>query len=260
VAKSEQQRQKKLAKKRSKEIKQRRELAQKRQVMASLAGQMQWASSYPVHSCYIGDAVFSQSGLGVIFFTRTVADGRLAVMFLLIDTHCLGVKDAGGRLCTPGDFAQMLDKSQNADSYRPADPARARKLTEDAIAYAQSIGFSPHPDYRNVAPLWGDIDASACSEVFTFGVDGKPSYFAGPNDDMARQNLIFRTLCQSVGEGNFHFTVGGPGLDLSHFDLDDLDLTSGHEWTDDEEEDEDDDTDQQHYIDSPGWRDNDEMR
>jgi len=30
---------------------------------------------------------------------------------------------------------------------------------------------------------------------------------AGPDDDNAKQNMIFRTLAQTVGEGNFNFTV-----------------------------------------------------
>ena len=158
-------------------------------------------------------------------------------MYLLIDAHCLGVKDVGAQLTTPAGFDRMFERSQASSSFSAADPARARKLTEDAIAYAQSIGFPPHPDYRKVAPLWGDIDASACSETFTFGLDGQPSYFAGPNDDAARQNLIFRRLCETVGEGNFHFTIGGPagGTDfqLDEFDPDQLRLLE-HAGEDDE--------------------------
>jgi len=222
MAKSEQQHQKKLAKKRAKDKQKQRTLAQRRQAMTSLSGQMQWASSYPIHRCYIGDGIFGDTGMGVIFLTRALSDGRIAMMYLLIDAHCLGVKDAGAQLTTSAGFDRMFERSQTSSSFSAADPARARKLTEDAIAYAQSIGFPPHPDYRKVAPLWGDIDASACSETFTFGLDGQPSYFAGPNDDAARQNLIFRRLCETVGEGNFHFTIGGPagGTDFQFDELD----------------------------------------
>lgn len=222
MAKSEQQHQKKLAKKRAKDKQKQRALAQRRQAMTSLSGQMQWASQFPIHHCYISDDIFGELGMGVIFLTRALSDGRIAMMFLLIDAHCLGVKDAGAQLTTPAGFDRMFERSQTASSFSPADPARARKLTEDAIAYAQSIGFAPHADYRKVAPMWGDIDPAACTEEFTFGRDGKPSYFAGPNDDAARQNLIFRRLCETVGEGNFHFTIGGPagGTDFQFDELD----------------------------------------
>lgn len=243
MAKNEQQRQKKLAKKRSKEIKSSRALAQRRQAMSSLSGQMQWASSYPVHRCFISDSIFNDTGMGVIFFTRRLGDGRVAMMFLLIDSHCLGVKDAGGRICTVNEFEQAFEKSQHNSTFQAAEPARARKLTEDAIAYAQSLGFSPHADYRKVAPLWGDVDATQCSETFEFGLNGKPSYFAGPHDDPARQNTIFRRLCESVGEGNFHFTLGGPGMSLGETTFAEIDAGELQhlDFVDDEQEDDQND-------------------
>lgn len=208
MAKSEQQQQKKLAKKRAKEKQKHRAMVQRQQVLASLSGQMQWASAFPVHRCYISDDLWGESGIGVVLLTRALNDGRVAMMYLLLDIHCLGVREAGGELLTLAAFDRLFQRSQAASSFTAVDPARARKLTEAAIAYAQSIGFPPHPDYRRVAPLWGAIDPAACTEEFTFGVNGRPSYAAGPDDDAARQQQIFRRLCETVGEGNFHFASG----------------------------------------------------
>lgn len=231
MAKSEQQRQKKLAKKRSKELRNQQQLARRNQAMKSVLGQMQWASRFPVHSCHVGQTIFDPSGIGSIFLTRKLSDGRLAFMFLLIDAHCLGVKDAGARFCSESEFEEFFSRSVENNELVPAEPSYARKLTEQAIAYAESIGFSPHPDYRRVSPLWGEIDAAACHDDFTFGLDGKPSYCSGPFEDEARQNFIFRRLCETVGEGNFHFTQGGPiaspggfpfGIDLSEIDEPDV--------------------------------------
>ncbi len=246
MAKNEQQRQKKLAKKRSKDILNRRVLAQKRQALNSWAGQMQRASAFPVYRCYLADSIFEEQGLGIIYLAREMGDGRMALMFLLIDRHCLGVKDAGGRFCTRSELTDLMERSRQTSSYHTADPSRARKLTEDAIAYAHSLGFSPHPDYRKFSPLWGDIDATQCDETFEFGLDGKPSYVAGPYDDEARQNLIFRRLCAAVGEGNFHFAVGGIGTMPAGFSS--LDFTP-HD--DDDLADEDDDDDVQLLLDGP---------
>lgn len=210
MAKSEQQRQKKLAKKRSKELRNQQQLARRNQAMKSVLGQMQWASRYPVHSCHVGQTIFDPSGIGSIFLTRKLSDGRLAFMFLLIDAHCLGVKDAGARFCSESEFEEFFSRSVENNGLVPAEPSYARQLTEQAIAYAESIGFSPHPDYRRVSPLWGDIDASACQEQFVFGVDGKPMYHSGPFDDPARQKFILNRLSETVGEGNYHFMLGGP--------------------------------------------------
>jgi len=222
MAKTEQQRQKKLAKKRGKEIRARREMAKKAQAMNSIIGRMQWASRFPVAKCLAGEGIQNGGGMGVIYLTRQISSGQIAMMFLLIDSFCLGLKDAGARFCTPTEFDELIDRAGTAETLRPVAPEFARKLAEDAIAYAQSIGFSPHADYRKVAPLWGDIDASRCAETFTFGLDGRPNFVAGPFDDDARQNFVFRRLCETVGEGNFGFIVSPDAAGESFFDMPDF--------------------------------------
>lgn len=219
MAKNEQQRQKKLAKKRSKAILARRELNQTKQQMASLGGQMQAASSGEIYGCYISSGV--ATGMGTVLLGRRISGGRLAIAFFLLDTYCLGVKDAGGRIGTPGQFDEMLDQIRSNEAMLPAAPSTARKAVEEAIEYARSLGFPPHADYRKVSPIWGDIDASHSDREFAFGRDGKPFYIAGPHDDAQRQNLIRHRLRDSVGEGNFEFTL--PIDPLITGDLDDAD-------------------------------------
>jgi len=255
MAKSEQQRQKKLAKKRSKDLRNRRELAQRNQAMNSIAGQMQWASRYSVHSCYVSDRILGDQGLGVIYLNRKLSDGRIAMMFLLIDALCLGVKDAGAKFCTESELEEIVDRSSSGAGLVSVDPSYARKLTEDAIAFAHSLGFVPHPDYRKVAPLWGDIDPSVCDQTFQFGVNGRPHFVGGPYDDDARQNFIFRRLCETVGEGNFDFSIGGPGIDLSdvNFAWDD---DPALDFSDDDDEYDDDDPTAMGYLDDHDADDN----
>jgi hypothetical protein len=86
-------------------------------------------------------------------------------------------------------------------------PSTARKLVEEAVAYAATIGFQPHPDYRKARLIFGDIDASQCDEQFTFGKDGKPYFIGGPYDDMARCRQVINTLQRTCGEGNFHYLI-----------------------------------------------------
>jgi len=210
MAKSEQQRQKKLAKKRSKELRGHRELARRNQAMNSIAGQMQWASRYPIHSCLVAEDEIGTSGMRSVYFTRKVNDSRYAFMFILVDAHCLGVKDAGCRFCSLSELESFLERGSRSQTFVKRDPSYAKKFVDEAIAYAESLGLSAHPDYRKVAPLWGDVDALQCDEEFTFGLNGKPSFYSGPSDDEARQNFIFRRLCETVGEGNFHFIIGVP--------------------------------------------------
>lgn len=243
MAKSEQQRQKKLAKKKSKELRGRREMARRNQSMNSIAGQMQWASRYPIHSCFVSDDVMGTAGLRSVYFTRKVNDGRYAFMFILVDAHCLGVKDAGCRFCSLSQLEEFIERDPSNQTFVNRDPSYAKKFVDEAISYAESLGFSPHPDYRKVAPLWGDVDASRCDEEFTFGLNGKPSYCSGPFDDEARQNFIFRRLCETVGEGNFHFILSGPlgsqgplGFEAMFGDGQLIDFEDDDDFEDDERE------------------------
>ena len=62
------------------------------------------------------------------------------------------------------------------------------------------------------------MDANECMEEFVFGFEGKPMYTNGPHDSRERQVMILNTLAK-LGEGNYHFMLGGPvGPDLSVFD------------------------------------------
>lgn len=205
MAKNEQQKQKKLAKKRAKELRERRELAQKKQQLTSLAGQMQAAAEGEICGCYISAGV--RTGMGTVVIARRAPGGRVAIGFFLLDSFCLGVKDAGGRVGSPTEFEELLTAIGRNEELLPAKPSTARKLVEESIEYANAFGLPPHPDYRRVAPIWGDIDASESDEEFSFGRDGKPFYIAGPHDDAARQTLIMQRLQQAVGAGNFDFTL-----------------------------------------------------
>ena len=207
MSKTEQQRQKKLAKKRTKDVQKRKELAHRNQVMASISGKMEWASRFPVHACYVSEEGAGSAGMRTVHLARKVGMGQLAFAFILLDTHCLGVKDAGARICTVSKFEEFLEGAAANQEFLAREPSYAKKLVDQSIAYAASLGLSPHPDYRKIAPIWGDIAGDRCTETFEFGFNGKPSYFAGPFDDAAKQRLIYASLCETVGEGNFHFTL-----------------------------------------------------
>ncbi len=81
---------------------------------------------------------------------------------------------------------------------------------EDGIAFAKNIGFEPHKDYKYANKLFGDVDATDCTETFTFGKDGKPYYISGPYDSQQKIDKIQQTLMKNCGEGNFDFMVVVP--------------------------------------------------
>ncbi len=225
MAKSEQQKQRKLAKKKSKDRQNRKLVAQRQQQMSSLAGQMTAAASGTIEGCYIAKACYDGTGIGTVSIIRRLPSGQRAYGLFLVDAFCLGCKDALGKMCSANQVSDILEDLRRKDPIEPIEPGVARAYVEAAIEYARSLGFAPHPDYRKVSPIWGDIEALPLTDKFRFGRDGQPAYIAGPYDDHARQTMIINTLTKTVGEGNFEFMLASSTHSLQEFseaDLDDL--------------------------------------
>jgi hypothetical protein len=108
-------------------------------------------------------------------------------------------------------YSDFLEKFRMSENLIAASPECLRKLVEEALAYAEDLGFSPDPDYHRVKALFGDIDSRACSREFKFGENGNPYYVPGPNDSPRRINAVMKQLSRRRGgpEG-FHFTIASP--------------------------------------------------
>ncbi len=213
MAKSEQQRQRKLAKKKAKEREDRKAMIQRQQQLSSMAGQMAEAAKGEIDGCYIASACHTGTGIGSVLIVRKSPSGQRTFAMFLVDAFCLGVKDALGKTCSATQMADILDDLRLRDPIESVEPGVALGYIEAAIAYAQSLGFPPHSDYRKVAPIWGDIQATEVPEKYKFGRDGRPAYIPGPYDDHTRQMLIINTLSKKVGVKNFDFVVSSGSVD-----------------------------------------------
>jgi hypothetical protein len=56
---------------------------------------------------------------------------------------------------------------------------------------------------KAVSPLANNSDPAACPSEFTFGRDGKPFYFRGPNESCAQAKAISQRVAAAGG----HFVV-----------------------------------------------------
>lgn len=242
MALNEKKRQQKLAKKknRRKELVKaaRQQMAGAYNFMADTARLARIAAA-PLHECLAPKGIF-QAGIGNVMISRKLESGRLAIGVFLVDTFCLGVKDAFLRIITPFEYDQFVDGMRQHETPQRVEPAYARKLIEDSVAYAQSVGLAPHPDYAGAKLIFGDIDSAECTEQFVFGQDGKPLYVNGPNDTPARQKQIIQTLTQHCGPDGFHYlmmlgSIDGPGFPPG---LEAAEFEDEEDWEDDEEDDE----------------------
>ena len=183
MAKSEAQKQKKLAKKRTKEIARRKKEAQLKNRMESFDGQLEAASKGDVVHCSISEEI-AKVGMGSVIIVRRVDASRNMIGRWLIDVALLGARNAMFEVIPVGAMSifreRMIDKSPEA--IRDASPGDAKKLVITAIEFAREHGFKPHPDAVRILPLLDGIEAS--DREFEMGIDGEPTYIPGPDDSM----------------------------------------------------------------------------
>lgn len=134
---------------------------------------------------------------------RRGAPDKVVVCGYLVDTYCLGVKNAlGPRTMRRGELrgfvARFFDGFDADPLEAPLD--LARELVWGGAAYARTLGFNPHPDFRRAASHLRPLEGPA---AIGFGREGRPCFTQGPFDNADR---VLRTLREHVGE-DFSFTV-----------------------------------------------------
>lgn len=137
---------------------------------------------------------------------------RVSVCGYLVDTYCLGVKDAlGPRSMRRGGLDGFIDRFAAPFGGRPlpSDIELARHLVWGGVAYARELGLPPHADFRAAAGHLGALEEPCAIQ---FGHRGRPTYVQGPYDDADR---ILRALRRSVGPDGFGFTLVAGNVDAT---------------------------------------------
>lgn len=122
----------------------------------------------------------------------------------LVDVYCLGIKNAMGPDNLDDHRLRRLTDKVFSGYHAPPVPAPielVRDLVLGAAEYAKTLGFDPHPDFRQARAHLGPWSGPS---PITFGRDGKPTYISGPHDD---PDHVLRTLQRAVGRKGFDYTV-----------------------------------------------------
>lgn len=168
------------------------------------------AAHAPIHACLVSDSLFD-IGIGNVIVSRRMPNGLIGAAFFLMDVFCLGVKDAFYDVLSLVEYDYRVSGLQH-ETFKAIHPTCARKLVEEAEAYARDLGFNPHPEYQRARQIFGDLDATACPTHYVFGRDGKPFFMSGPYDTPVKCRRIIDTLTRRCGPEGFHFTVAGGAL------------------------------------------------
>ncbi|HEY3997774.1 MAG TPA: hypothetical protein VGO93_02835, partial [Candidatus Xenobia bacterium] len=141
---------------------------------------------------------------GQVVISRRLEDGQIAASVFFLDVWCIGVKTAFLAVVSSRRFRDMLKTPDN--SLKEVDAPCARKLVEEAIRYAGTLGIEPPSDYSLAAKVLGDIDPMRCRQTFRFGKSGKPCFVPGPACSPERTRKIVEALTKHCGLGGFEFT------------------------------------------------------
>jgi hypothetical protein len=184
MAKNEAQKQKKLAKKKSRDNEKRKLAAQQKNRMSSFAGQWESALRGEFDRVWISSDL-GEFGIGQVIVTRRMSDGRVAIVRFLIDSYCLGVKDVSVVFDYPTRAVDIVEylESRNQNFRTDVTAADAAKVVLGAVQYARSLGLEPDSTYTRVANLFDDVDPLAAKFELEFGRNGKPLYIPGPNEN-----------------------------------------------------------------------------
>jgi hypothetical protein len=141
-------------------------------------------------------------GMAQLILARQ-SGSKLQVCSFLIDYWCLGVKNAlGPRKLGSEQLTEYIEKTYSVfgESGFELTLEQAWSIIGGSIAYAQSLGLNPHPDFEKAKAILGPQPDNLTP--IEWGKDGKPTYVNGPHDNSDR---IVRTLRDNVGDGNFEF-------------------------------------------------------
>ena len=154
---------------------------------------------WPIVAAWAPEGLWEQ-GIGTLILARRMPDGQLACAVFLADVFCLGVKRAYWRIMTQSDYEALLHEVNTRETLQQVAPPFLAKLVLEVVDYAKSLGIAPHPQYGHARILLTGIDPNLCSDVFEFGMDGKPHYIRGPHESLEKAALIVRKIQLAGGE------------------------------------------------------------
>jgi len=196
------------------------------------------ARQLPVIECWISRE-WQDNGISNVIVARGHKNGNVTAGIYLVDTYCLGVKDASYEFnLVPAEYKFLKN---HAGDIEPCEYAIAHNIIYGAIAFAEDYGFKPYKDFAIAQYILEEDDDNVELMELEFGFEGQPYYFRGPYDDDTKVNQIRNTLMRTAGEGNFTIIEDVDGDD--NWDDDELE-----DYSDDEFDDEEDDPDDQEEM------------
>ncbi len=147
---------------------------------------------------------WEKTGLAHLLVARVREGGVTDYAVFLVDLFCLGVKDVYSETgARESEVREFIEVRLPAGHRERIHPACARKMIEGALAYAESLGFAPHRDFRKARKVLSGVDRALCPREFAYGRAGRPCYIRGADDSDERVNRVLAILEARRGADGF---------------------------------------------------------
>ncbi|MDE6324241.1 MAG: DUF1186 family protein, partial [Paramuribaculum sp.] len=152
----------------------------------------------PIGKCYIAPPDWLESGMAHVIVTRVRPSGNLVMASFLVDTFCLGVKDAGvHENITPCDFEEYLDNYKNGIGLEEISYNEAHNIIYGAMAFAEEGGITPPKEFDPAGYILEEDTDDIPLIEYDFGKNGK--HFLVVNPDR-KEMSYFHTLKKKLGD------------------------------------------------------------
>lgn len=130
----------------------------------------------PVQKCY--KMAFSGSGLMNIYVIRQHPQGSFTMGVYLIDTWCVGVKDATWMFNVTSEEINDLLFRVGAILPQEITYAEAHNWVYGALAFAAEVGIKPHQDFSVAQYILEEDDDNVPLIEYEFGRNGRYCLFS----------------------------------------------------------------------------------
>lgn len=176
------------------------------------------ARTLPIGKCYIAPPEWQVAGMAHIIITRVRPSGNLVMSSFLVDTFCLGVKDAGyHENMTPSDFEEYLNNYKRGIGLEEISYNEAHNIIYGAMAFAEEGGIKPVKEFDPAGYILEEDTEDIPLIEYDFGKNGKHFLTVSPD---RKEMPYYHILTKNLGD-DFEFVMPY-GDDYEDDDIDSL--------------------------------------
>lgn len=162
------------------------------------------ARTLSLGKCYIAPPDWQDSGMAHVIVTRVRPSGNMVMATFLVDTFCLGVKDAGyHENITPSDLEAYMNKYKNGMEVKEISYDEAHNIIYGAMAFAEEGGIKPAKEFDPAGYILEEDTDDIPLIEYDFGKNGKHFLTVSPD---RKEMPYYHILKKNLGD-NFEFVM-----------------------------------------------------